>query len=205
VLFAGLAATLAVIAVSMAGLLDGFEWWSQDQRFLRARRIPEPLSKGVALVAIDDRALDTIGRWPWSRDVLALAFDEIAIAGARTVASDVLFTDVQSVAADTALAAGIARSPTVLAVNMDEGRLDATLWLSAEGRQALNSLVAVIAADNLSSGMQPYLGAGYAIGREATVDQPGWRMHADVGLVSPGTSQADRIGPLFKLNLRYGF
>jgi class 3 adenylate cyclase len=63
------------------------------------------------------------------------------------VASDVLFTDVQSVAADTALAAGIARSPTVLAVNMDEGRLDATLWLSAEGRQALNSLVAVIAED----------------------------------------------------------
>jgi class 3 adenylate cyclase len=147
VLFAGLAATVAVIAVGMAGLLDGFEWWSQDQRFLRARRIPEPLSKGVALVAIDDRALDTIGRWPWSRDVLALAFDEIAIAGARTVASDVLFTDVQSVGADSALAAGLARSPTVLAVNMDEGRLDAALWLSAEGRQALNSLVAAIAED----------------------------------------------------------
>ncbi len=146
-LFAGLAATLAVIAVGMAGLLDGFEWWSQDQRFLRARRIPEPLSKAVALVAIDDRALDTIGRWPWSRDVLSLAFDEIAIAGARTVASDVLFTDVQSVSADTALAAGIARNPTVLAVNMDEGRLDAALWLSAEGRQALNSLVAAIAED----------------------------------------------------------
>ena len=147
VLFAGLAATLAVIAVGMAGLLDGFEWWSQDQRFLRARRIPEPLSTSVALVAIDDRALDTIGRWPWSRDVLALAFDEIAIAGARTVASDVLFTDVQSAGADSALAAGIARNPTVLAVNMDEGRLDAALWLSAEGRQALNSLVAAIAED----------------------------------------------------------
>jgi class 3 adenylate cyclase len=147
VLFAGLAATLAVIAIGMAGLLDGFEWWSQDQRFLRARRIPEPLSPGIALVAIDDRALDTIGRWPWSRDVLALAFDEMAIAGARTVASDVLFTDVQSAGADTALAAGIARNPTVLAVNMDEGRLDAALWLSVEGRQALNSLVAAIAED----------------------------------------------------------
>ncbi len=146
-LFAGLAATLAVIAIGMAGLLDGFEWWSQDQRFLRARRIPEPLSKSVVLVAIDDRALDTIGRWPWPRDVLALAFDEIAIAGARTVASDILFTDVQSGAADTALAAGIGRNPTVLAVNMDEGRLDAALWLSVEGKQALNSLVAAIAED----------------------------------------------------------
>jgi class 3 adenylate cyclase len=79
--------------------------------------------------------------------VLALAFDEIAIAGARTVASDVLFTDVQSAGTDSALAAGIARNPTVLAVNMDEGRLDAALWLSAEGRQALNSLVAAIAED----------------------------------------------------------
>jgi class 3 adenylate cyclase len=59
----------------------------------------------------------------------------------------VLFTDVQSAGADSALAAGIARNPTVLAVNMDEGRLDAALWLSAEGRQALNSLVAAIAED----------------------------------------------------------
>jgi class 3 adenylate cyclase len=58
-----------------------------------------------------------------------------------------LFTDVQSAGADSALAAGIARNPTVLAVNMDEGRLDAALWLSAEGRQALNSLVAAIAED----------------------------------------------------------
>ena len=148
-LFAGLAATLAVIAVGMAGVLDGFEWWSQDQRFLRARRIPEPLSTSVALVAIDDRALDTIGRWPWPRDVLSLAFDEIAIAGARTVAIDVLFTDVQSAGADSALAAGIARNPTVLAVDMDQRPLDAAraLWLSEEGRQDLKSLVAVIVED----------------------------------------------------------
>lgn len=147
VLFAGVAATLAVIMAGMGGLLDGFEWWSQDQRFLHARRQSQPLGKGVALVAIDDRALDTIGRWPWSRDVLSMALDEIAIAGARTVASDVLFTDVQSAPADAALAAGIARSPTVLAVNMDEGRMDATIWLSAEGRQALSALVTAIAED----------------------------------------------------------
>ncbi|RLS46029.1 MAG: CHASE2 domain-containing protein [Planctomycetota bacterium] len=147
VLFAGLASTLVVIMAGMGGLLDGFEWWSQDQRFLHARRNSQPLGEGVALVAIDDRALDTIGRWPWSRDVLSMALDEIAIAGARTVASDVLFTDVQSASADAALAAGIGRSPTVLAVNMDEGRMDATIWLSAEGRQALSALVTAIAED----------------------------------------------------------
>lgn len=147
VLFAGLSATLLVIVVGMAGLLDGFEWWSQDQRFRYARRTAQPLSEGVALVAIDDRALDTIGRWPWSRDVLSLALDEIAIAGARTVASDVLFTDIQSATADAALATSIGRSPTVLAVNMDEGRLDATLWLSDDGRQALKALIAAIAED----------------------------------------------------------
>jgi hypothetical protein len=75
VLIAGLLATLAVVLAGMAGLLNRIEWWTQDQRFLRARASAEPMGDRVRLVAIDDRALDTIGRWPWSREVLAIAFD----------------------------------------------------------------------------------------------------------------------------------
>ena len=141
VLLAGLAATAAVLALGMTGALDAVEWWAQDQRFLHARRSSDPMGDRVRLVAIDDRALDTIGRWPWSRDLVAVALDEVARAGAKAVATDVLFTDVQADAPDAALAAALGRTPTVLAVNMDEGRLDAALWKSAEGREALASLV----------------------------------------------------------------
>ena len=147
VLLAGLLATVAVLLAGLAGLLNRIEWWTQDQRFLRARATAEPMGERVKLVAIDDRALDTIGRWPWSRDVLAIAFDEIARAGAKTVAVDVLFSDAQNAVADGALAAAIAKTPTVLAVNMDEGRLDTKLWGGPVGHRALEDLVKAIAED----------------------------------------------------------
>jgi CHASE2 domain-containing sensor protein len=147
VLLAGLAATAAVLLLGMAGILDGVEWWAQDRRFLNARWTAEPMGDRVCLVAIDDRALDTIGRWPWSRELVATALDEIARAGAKSVATDVLFTDSQAPGPDAALADAIARTPTVLAVNMDEGRLDPELWKSAEGRTWLDALVRAGAHD----------------------------------------------------------
>jgi len=110
VLHAGLAATALVMLLGVLGALQPLEWWSQDQRFLRARRSADPMGGNVCLVAIDDRALDTIGRWPWSRDTLALALDEVARAGAKSMAIDILFTDPQAAAPDAALAAAIARS-----------------------------------------------------------------------------------------------
>ena len=147
VLLAGLLATVAVMLAGMAGLLNRIEWWTQDQRFLRARVAAEPMGDRVRLVAIDDRALDTIGRWPWSRDVLAIAFDEIARAGAKSMAVDVLFSDAQNAEADGALARAMAKVPTVLAVNMDEGRLDAQLWGGQLGHRSLDALVKAIAED----------------------------------------------------------
>lgn len=147
VLHAGLAATALVMLLGVLGALQPLEWWSQDQRFLRARRSADPMGGHVCLVAIDDRALDTIGRWPWSRDTLALALDEVARAGARSMAIDILFTDPQAPAPDAALAAAIARTPTVLAVNMDQGRLDEAIWRSKAGQAALDALAKAGAQD----------------------------------------------------------
>lgn len=153
VLLAGLGATAVVLALGAFGALQRIEWWSQDQRFLNARQRADPMGDAVRLVAIDDRALDTIGRWPWSRDLVAMALDEVHRAGAKAVATDVLFTDVQKFPAedgreaDPLLADAIGRTPTVLAVNMDEGRLDASLWKTPEGTDALRRLVRAAAED----------------------------------------------------------
>ena len=62
VLIAGLLATVAVVLAGMAGLLNRIEWWTQDQRFLRARASAEPMCYRDRQVAINDRALDTISR-----------------------------------------------------------------------------------------------------------------------------------------------
>lgn len=136
-----------VVGAGALGLLDAVEWWTQDMRFQHGRRSAEPIDERVRLVAIDDAALDTIGRWPWSRDVFASALDEIARAGAKAVAIDVLTGDRQSGPTDAALAAAVGRVPTVVAVNMDEGRMDARTWGSAEGRAALDAVVRAASTD----------------------------------------------------------
>jgi CHASE2 domain-containing sensor protein len=147
VLLAGLCATVLLVLAGMLGFLDRPEWWTQDRRFLHARVTPRPLGERVRLVAIDDQALESVGRWPWPRERLAVAIDEIARAGAKAVAVDVLFTEPQSDAADATLGTAVGRVPTVLAVNMDEGRLDPVLWGGSEGRAALDRLVRVMDED----------------------------------------------------------
>jgi adenylate cyclase len=62
-----------------------------DQHFrIRGPRPPNPQ---VAIVAIDDASLRAIGRWPWSRVVLADLVRRLDEAGAAAVAFDVLMNE----------------------------------------------------------------------------------------------------------------
>ena len=49
----------------------------------------------IVIVDIDERSLKTEGRWPWSRDKIALLVDRLAEAGAVVVGFDVLMTEPQ--------------------------------------------------------------------------------------------------------------
>jgi adenylate cyclase len=54
------------------------------------------------LVLIDDPSIREIGRWPWSRAVMADAVARLAAAGARTIGIDLLFAEPEAGAAPTA-------------------------------------------------------------------------------------------------------
>jgi serine/threonine-protein kinase len=47
----------------------------------------------VTVIAIDDRSIDSIGRWPWTRDILASVIDRLRAGGARLVASTVFMSE----------------------------------------------------------------------------------------------------------------
>lgn len=47
----------------------------------------------VALVAIDDRSLESVGRWPWSRAKIAKLLDELFQNGAKAVGLDIIFSE----------------------------------------------------------------------------------------------------------------
>lgn len=124
------AETLGILALTLA-LAIGYgaarEAWpfqaiegqTLDWRFrIRGPRIPGP---EVAIVAIDDRTLAELGRWPFSRVWLARAVDALVADGARVIAFDLLLVGSEAGpaapagdTADRALAASLARAGNVV-------------------------------------------------------------------------------------------
>jgi len=54
---------------------------------------PKDNATDLSLLAIDDRSLNVIGRWPWSRSKIAQIIDKLSIMGAKVVAFDVFFSE----------------------------------------------------------------------------------------------------------------
>ena len=52
-------------------------------------------SEQVAVIAIDDTSIANIGRWPWSRQVMADMIDKLSGAGAKVIANTVLLLEPQ--------------------------------------------------------------------------------------------------------------
>lgn len=74
-------------------LIDGLERRLYDAALTRSDRTP---SERIAVIAIDDRSIANIGRWPWSREVHAALIDRLSAAGARTIAHTALFLEPQT-------------------------------------------------------------------------------------------------------------
>jgi adenylate cyclase len=72
-------------------VIRGLETASLDLRFrLRGARPP---GSEVVVIVVDDRSLENLGRWPFSRALFARALAMLDEAGANVVAFDFLFTE----------------------------------------------------------------------------------------------------------------
>ncbi|MCG2842790.1 CHASE2 domain-containing protein [Sandaracinobacter sp. RS1-74] len=104
-------ATLAIVSIS-------YLWppVRADNLFydLVLRLNPPPPSQRVLIVAIDNRSLNEIGRWPWSRDVHARLIERLTEAKPAAIGYDVLFPEAQAPEADAHLAQAIARNGRVI-------------------------------------------------------------------------------------------
>ena len=50
----------------------------------------------VVIIAIDDQSLDSLGRWPWPRDILATMVDKLSAAGAKVIGNTILMSEAQT-------------------------------------------------------------------------------------------------------------
>ncbi|MCX7169736.1 MAG: CHASE2 domain-containing protein, partial [Proteobacteria bacterium] len=90
--FLGLAASIIVVLSGNSDLLQSLERKAYDIGVGATTRTP---SEKVAVIAIDKQSLDNIGRWPWSREVMADMVDKLAAAKTRVIATTVLYSEPQ--------------------------------------------------------------------------------------------------------------
>jgi CHASE2 domain-containing sensor protein len=112
--------TIAILGLSRAGAFVRADAAVYDA-LMTVSAPPSPDDR-IVLVAIDNRSLEAIGRWPWSRETHARLVDRLTTAGASAVALDILF--VEPSADDADLAASMSRS----------GRVCLPLAVEPEGR-----------------------------------------------------------------------
>lgn len=70
-----------------------FEEKTYDWRFLL--RGARPTSTEVVIVAVDERSISRLGRWPWSRATTADLVDAISAAGPRVIGMDIIFSEAE--------------------------------------------------------------------------------------------------------------
>jgi signal transduction histidine kinase/CHASE2 domain-containing sensor protein len=108
----------------------GLERYARD--WLTRLRGQVPVSNEIAIVAIDDASVAKLGRFPWSRTVIARAIDALSAQQPKVIALDILFTDATDASEDAALSSAIGRARNVvLAAELVESSLygGAARWL----------------------------------------------------------------------------
>ncbi|MBU1815352.1 MAG: CHASE2 domain-containing protein [Gammaproteobacteria bacterium] len=107
-------ALLGLVAwLSVSASLGGANHLVQD---VGLRLVARPAHSDIVIVAIDDRSIAVIGRWPWRRALHAELINRISVQGPRVIGMDVLFNeeDLDYPADDLLLADALARSGRVV-------------------------------------------------------------------------------------------
>ena len=98
------------VLVTLLAAFDGTAIVELPLRDVALRLLPARPASHTTVVAIDERALQELGPWPWPRPLLAQLVDRIGAAGARAAVLDILLADARP--GDAQLAAAMQRVPT---------------------------------------------------------------------------------------------
>ncbi len=151
-LIGSLLAAIAAYALTVPLWRERAEGLSSDFLFRFGRLNPPRADRRLVHVDIDDSSLDTFGRWPWKRSLIAEAISAIDACGPSVIALDLLFDepDLHDAAEDAALveALAVARARIVVAVKFPAtGDRLGPLWTGAEGTAALRRVIEALKSD----------------------------------------------------------
>ncbi len=90
--FLGLLIILAFVGLYPTGITQGIERWAYDMGLNATSAEP---SEQIAVLTIDEKSLETVGRWPWSRHIHAQAIAKLNAAGAKVIGHTAFFFEPQ--------------------------------------------------------------------------------------------------------------
>ncbi|MGQ0793604.1 MAG: CHASE2 domain-containing protein [Deltaproteobacteria bacterium] len=103
-----------MLYISPPGFLKEVDLRFGDFRFkLRERLSPIKPPQDIVIIAIDEKSINQLGRWPWSRTVLAQFTDKLAEYAPKTVGFDIVFSESESEEADSALIEAMRKSGNI--------------------------------------------------------------------------------------------
>lgn len=106
---------LAVVSLyyTQNSFLEAFEAKTYDLRFRDMRGAIE-LEPSIAIIAIDDKSIAELGRYPWPRNQYARLLDRLKAAQAKVVLFDAFFPEREDLLNDQAFASATKRSGNVV-------------------------------------------------------------------------------------------
>jgi CHASE2 domain-containing sensor protein/predicted Ser/Thr protein kinase len=93
--FAALAFTVLFLVLAHVVLSDSFQGLERYAYDLGVRSRDRVPSDKVAIIAIDEKSIRLLGRFPWPRDLHAAMMDRLREGGVKAVGNAVLFTEAQ--------------------------------------------------------------------------------------------------------------
>lgn len=91
---ARLLTALGASAVVILLVLSGITWRADTALYdLLVQRSAHTADERILVVAVDEKSLAELGRWPWSRRVHAQLIDALSASGAKSIALDILLSE----------------------------------------------------------------------------------------------------------------
>ena len=122
--FSVLLAAFSVLTVlslyyTQNAFLEAFEARTYDLRF-REMRGAIPLQPDIAIIAIDDKSIAELGRYPWTRTEYARLLEKLKAAQAKAVLFDAFFPEREDLVKDRTFAAAMKKSGNAVLAELFE-------------------------------------------------------------------------------------
>jgi CHASE2 domain-containing sensor protein/signal transduction histidine kinase len=162
-----------LILLLFTSLMAGSGWlWRWDQLLydLQLGFLSTAVSDDIVIVAVDEQSLESMGRWPWSREVHGRLVEQLTLAGARAIVLDLLIAEpARDPESDIHLIQAVAASDRVfLPVILEQHRLGG-MPVETTPLPALSNVAAGLGhvhmdidADGIARGFYLYEGFGEA-------------------------------------------